>query len=639
MKGRSMNVKQRGFFGAGFLLFGFTFMAAFLAASHFAPITDGSASSGISVVNDVTGYYASITSSGEVEIDLTSSPQGSYEVGSDTLTIDTNAKEGYKLYISTASASASNGLINEKDSTEAIPASTAAASRLAANTWGFAPARATSGATAATYDTEDADPTNGAEVWMGVPEYGNEAIFYTNTTPTTASTNSLDVYYAVNASTAFSSGIYSNTVIYTAIADGGTDETGESEASISPVSQDGLAAGTEVTIATGLYPGFSVDNLGTITVTIGGQSCTSVTPVLSEIGSLNVTCEAPAQTNYGSYTVMVTVAKYGKTYTLTNAYEYVKPAPAFYTITRMQEMTHAICADSQVITPNADATTTLTKDNWDSLTDGSGIPTTTLLDDRAGQKSYTVKKLADGKCWMTENLALPAGAVLNASNSDLDGTVVSSYTIPASTTPFTNVDPTKNDSEQMYDPVAGGGTTTTDLGYKVGNYYSWRTATAGTGRGAGSNPGTGVLTDAFGTDMTVQNNNTLVSICPKGWRLPTSGNNATTGTTGITTPGSTTNLVNGDFTALYQAYGGAGASGTDTTMHAQMTNPSYGPNFARSGRVGIGGQTYVNTNGYFCSSTVYSYSFVYNVRVGASFVYSQDRDSKYGGFSVRCLAR
>ena len=637
MKGRSMNVKQRGFFGASFLLFGFTFMAAFLSASHFAPITDGSASSGISVVNDVTGYYASITSSGEVEIDLTSSPQGSYEVGSDTLTIDTNAKEGYKLYISTASASASNGLINEKDSTEAIPASTAAASRLAANTWGFAPARATSGATAATYDTEDADPTNGAEVWMGVPEYGNEAIFYTNTTPTTASTNSLDVYYAVNASTAFSSGIYSNTVIYTAIADGGTDETGESEASISPVSQDGLDAGTEVTIATGLYPGFSVDNLGTITVTIGGQSCTSVTPVLSEIGSLNITCEAPAQTNYGSYTVMVTVAKYGKTYTLTNAYEYINPTPAFFTITKMQQMTHDICTDAKLPTPSASETTALTASTWASGS-RTGIPTTTLLDDRAGQKSYTVKKLADGKCWMTENLALPAGAVLNASNSDLDGTKVSSYTIPASTAQFTNSP--AQDIEAMYDPVAGGGTTTTSseyYSYKVGNYYSWRTATAGTGRGAGSNPGTGVLTDVFGTDMTVRNNNTLVSICPKGWRLPTDGN-PDGGTTGITTPGSATNLVNGDFTTLINAYGGSDGF-ADGTAYTQMTNPSYGPNFALSGYVGASGQRGVSSGGFFWSSTVSSYNGAYGMNLDTSNVGSQNNYGKYFGRSIRCVSR
>ena len=316
-----------------------------------------------------------------------------------------------------------------------------------------------------------------------------------------------------------------------------------------------------------------------------------------------------------------------------------EPAANFFTITKMQEMTHEICADTEIPTPSASETTALTAADWASGS-RTGIPTTTLLDDRAGQVSYTVKKLADGKCWMTENLALPAGAVLSASDSDLDGTVVSSYTIPASTATFTNSP--AQDIEAMYDPVAGGGTTTTSseyYSYKVGNYYSWRTATAGTGRGAGSNPGTGALTDVFGTDMTVRNNNTLVSICPKGWRLPTSGNDSTAGTTGITTPGSTTNLVNGDFAALYQAYGGTGTSGSDTTMYAQMTNPSYGPNFALSGGVYTNGQSGVSSDGLFWSSTVSSYNVAYYMGLDTSYVTSQRNFNKYYGLSIRCVSR
>ncbi len=634
-----------------------------MIGSNFAPVSNGSATGDISIVNNATGYYASITSSGDIELDISSTPNGDYKTGVDTLSIDTNTKNGYKLYISTIdhssdspalpSGTPANGLINSATGSYISPSSGTvnAPVRLATNTWGYAASRSTNTGTKVTYTNTSAAPTEaagGQAVWKAVPVYGNEDIFYTNTDPTNASsgsttsgdsndTNTIDVYYAASANTGLSSGIYTNTVVYTAIVDGGSDETGLTEASIFPVSQDGLSAGTEVTIATGLYPGFSVDDLGTITVTIGGQSCTNVTPVLSEIGSLNITCEAPAQTNYGSYTVMVTVAKYGKTYTLTNAYEYVDPTPpAFFTITKMQQMTHDICTDAKLPTPAANETTALTASTWASGS-RTGIPTTTLLDDRAGQVSYTVKKLADGKCWMTENLALPPETTITAEDSDLDGTVVSSYTLPSSRTPFT--DSTANDTEEMYDPVAGGGTTATSLGYKVGNYYSWRTATAGTGRGAGLNPGTGVLTDAFGTDMTVRNNNTLVSICPKGWRLPTSGNNSTAGTTGITTPGSATNLVNGDFAALYQAYGGTGTSGSDTTMYTQMTNPSYGPNFALSGFVDTGGQFDVSSSGYFWSSTVLSNGSAYYMVLNTSVVYSQDSYYKFYGQSVRCVSR
>ncbi len=307
----------------------------------------------------------------------------------------------------------------------------------------------------------------------------------------------------------------------------------------------------------------------------------------------------------------------------------------FFNITKMQEMTHEICTDTEIPTPSASETTTLTAADWNSGS-RTGIPTTTLLDDRAGQVSYTVKKLADGKCWMTENLALPAGAVLSASDSDLDGTVVSSYTLPSSRTPFTNSP--ASDAEEMYDPVAGGGTTTTSseyYSYKVGNYYSWRTATAGTGRGSDTNGG--AANDPFGQNMNTQNTNTLVSICPKGWRLPTDGN-PDGGTTGITTPGSATNLVNGDFTTLINAYGGSDGF-ADGTAYTQMTNPSYGPNFALSGYVYTGGQYDVSSYGDYWSSTVVSYRGAYRMYLDTSYVLSQDRYYKYNGQSVRCVSR
>ncbi len=305
----------------------------------------------------------------------------------------------------------------------------------------------------------------------------------------------------------------------------------------------------------------------------------------------------------------------------------------FFNITKMQEMTHEICADTEIPTPSASETTTLTAADWNSGS-RTGIPTTTLLDDRAGQVSYTVKKLADGKCWMTENLALPAGAVLSASDSDLDGVEVTSYTLPSSSNPFVN-DPAQDIEAMNSDYTTD--TTSEPRGYKAGNFYSWRTATAGTGRGAGSNPGTGVLTDVFGTDMTVQNNNTLVSICPKGWRLPTDGN-PDGGTTGITTPGSATNLVNGDFTALINAYGGSDGY-ADGTAYTQLTGTSYGPNLSLSGHVYTGGRGSAGSRGYFWSSTVDNYRNAYFLYLNTSSVNSQLSNNEYFGYSVRCLAR
>ena len=74
-----------------------------------------------------------------------------------------------------------------------------------------------------------------------------------------------------------------------------------------------------------------------------------------------------------------------------------RPDRTMYDIEYMQEMTPEICDASS--TPAA------------FLEDGSinlDVPETHLTDARDG-RSYTVRKLADGNCWMTENLALNLG--------------------------------------------------------------------------------------------------------------------------------------------------------------------------------------------------------------------------------------
>ena len=112
----------------------------------------------------------------------------------------------------------------------------------------------------------------------------------------------------------------------------------------------------------------------------------------------------------------------------------------------------------------------------------------TLTDPRDG-KTYTVRALKDGKCWMTQNLALGGSdpITLTSENSD----VTSDYVLPThSTSGFSGTDVNKlyASSDQT-----------------KGNLYTFYTATAGTG------------------GSTVSSGNAPSSICPKGWRLPTGG--------------------------------------------------------------------------------------------------------------------
>jgi uncharacterized protein (TIGR02145 family) len=109
-----------------------------------------------------------------------------------------------------------------------------------------------------------------------------------------------------------------------------------------------------------------------------------------------------------------------------------------------------------------------------------------LTDSRDGNQ-YTVKKLADGNCWMTENLRI-AGKSISSADSNLPSG--ESYEIPASNMNTFNYN-YNEDSAYVELPYGG--------------YYSFYTATAG-----------------WGTDS-VASGNSPKDICPKGWRLPTGG--------------------------------------------------------------------------------------------------------------------
>lgn len=92
---------------------------------------------------------------------------------------------------------------------------------------------------------------------------------------------------------------------------------------------------------------------------------------------------------------------------------FYRPSTTMFEIEYMQEMTPEICDASP--TPVA------------FLEDGSmntDVPETTLIDSRDGSV-YTVRKLADGHCWMSENLRLNLGnRTLSADDTDIPETVL-----------------------------------------------------------------------------------------------------------------------------------------------------------------------------------------------------------------------
>ena len=294
--------------------------------------------------------------------------------------------------------------------------------------------------------------------------------------------------------------------------------------------------------------------------------------------------------------------------------------PVFDGIQTMQEMTSTICADA------------------------AENDTAQLTDTRDGKK-YWVTKLADGNCWMTQNLDLDLGVkdgntdtiVLTPADSDVSnnwtpprstepaGTITSSNTFtetyswdlgmyvksdpdgyssychgvkglsdPSCTSAgWTDVSSMTPMTDGTTNEVISTDNNTYNAHYLVGNLYQWNAVTAGTG---------GV--DVVGKDATD-------SICPKGWNLPTSNNS---------NPGSFGGLV-------------GGLNSTTITQAPYYFNPG---GYVSSGSLrGAGGY------GYYWSSTAdSSTSYAYFLYFYSGGVFPSRSNNRYpsDGLSVRCLA-
>ena len=129
-------------------------------------------------------------------------------------------------------------------------------------------------------------------------------------------------------------------------------------------------------------------------------------------------------------------------------------------LTYMQEMTPEVCKTTEV---GATATLTDIRDN----------------------NTYTVAKLPDGACWMTQNLRLPGDTKLTPTDSN----VTRDYTLPSSS------------ASGFSNPTVANMYNGTDITY--GAYYNFCAASAGT------------------NCQTSSMINATQDICPKGWRLPT----------------------------------------------------------------------------------------------------------------------
>lgn len=142
---------------------------------------------------------------------------------------------------------------------------------------------------------------------------------------------------------------------------------------------------------------------------------------------------------------------------------------------------------------------------------------TALTDTRDGNV-YTVAKLADGKCWTTENLRLDfKSATINATNTNnptADFITKSTSAISSNTLCKTNnsdcFDQIQFNSNNLNRSLtqSHNAESSSSAWYSYGTYYNWFTATAGNG-----------------TYSSTSSSTISGDICPAGWHLPTGGNN------------------------------------------------------------------------------------------------------------------
>ncbi len=247
----------------------------------------------------------------------------------------------------------------------------------------------------------------------------------------------------------------------------------------------------------------------------------------------------------------------------------------------------------------------------------ASIGETKQLTDIRDNKKYWVTKLKDGNCWMTQNLDLDlyvnnTGRTLTASDSDVAG----SWTSTTGASGLWTSDTGDYNMVKYYDPGdkycsdnttdACNLTSSNNNGHdSQGNHYSWGAATADTGKNV-SNDG----------DIAPS------SVCPKGWKLPLSGDQ-----------NGSNNTVSGSFKYLVDAYSiGANAAGSTALRSA----PLY---FVYGGYVNNSSLNNAGSYGYYWSSTANSATYAYRLYFNSSNVNPSDNFNRYFGYSVRCVAR
>lgn len=171
-------------------------------------LSESDSASAFSTNNAISITTGSFQTNNIIPMSVAISETGSMAVGGEEITVTSSTTSGYTLYLSTGTGTenrlyldgqSSAGYISPASSTTTSPTS------LGLNQWGFA----------TNIDTTTAYQ-NPAK-WAAVPTYGNEVILKQSTAATEAN-DKTNIVYGAYVNNTIPAGTYSNTVLYTAIA-------------------------------------------------------------------------------------------------------------------------------------------------------------------------------------------------------------------------------------------------------------------------------------------------------------------------------------------------------------------------------------------------------------------------------------
>ena len=225
------------------------------------------------------------------------------------------------------------------------------------------------------------------------------------------------------------------------------------------------------------------------------------------------------------------------------------------------------------------------------------LPTGTVyqVTDTRDSDTYNVAKLADGKCWMLENMRLDPTdtntVTLTSTNTNATGELLTSYesSVVARTTGFNSYTVPMVNVAHIEDTASYG-----DGNGKVGVYYNYCAASAGE-----------VCTNSENAP------NATYDICPKGWRMPTSS--WVDNTTGF-----------GEYQELRSKY--SNVADYKNALRVPLSGYFYGSM-----------QNNLGTDGFFWSSSFYGGNNSYRLNVYATGADPQSYYSRLNGFSMRCV--